>query len=169
MGTAAWKCCLPLPRLIHFPSAPQVSDDALHHIVTGGGAPDPLEPEAQVERVRRAHGGAFLDSQAGATDPVVAVRLLDPLVVNWCARDLPTVHGIRVVFERRAALARRDLDVVDEDTRELLEAPVAESGDRDLDLLARVRRQVDLPLLPAARASVRGVPRARRPGARACA
>src|SRR3954447_25539728 len=98
MGTAACATCRcppdPLPRdqagcgsSAARPSAPQVSDDALHHIVTGAGAPDPLEPEAQVERVRRAHGRAFLDAQTRATDPVVAVRLLDLLVVNWCARD----------------------------------------------------------------------------------
>ena len=46
----------------------------------------------------------------------------------------------------------------------MLQAPVAQRGDRDLDLGARERRQVDLELLPAARAAVGGVPDAARAG-----
>ena len=69
-------------------------------------------------------------------------------------------------LERRAALAGRDDDVVDEDA-ETLSAPVAGVGDRDLDRLTRIRAEVDRPLLPTARVAAGRVPRAAGAGGRA--
>ena len=52
-------------------------------------------------------------------------------------------------------------------TPQTLGAPVGEVADRQLDLLAGVRRQVDAPLLPAGAVAGGRVPRARRAGRRA--
>ena len=67
---------------------------------------------------------------------------------------------VGVLLERGRALARRDVDVVDEDA-EALVRPVAHVGDGDLDLLPRVGGEVDRPLLPAAGGAAGGVPRRR--------
>src|SRR4029453_16219322 len=69
--------------------------------------------------------------------------------------DLPSA-GV-AAFERGRALARRHLDVIEEDAQPL-GGPVADVPDRDLNLAAGVRRQVDTPLLPAAGVAGRGVP-----------
>ena len=67
------------------------------------------------------------------------------------------VQPVETVLERRRSFARRDLDVIDEDT-ETLARPVAGVRDRHLGLLARECGQVDRPLLPATGVARDGVP-----------
>ena len=101
---------------------------------------------------QRARGGdRVADREAGGVglDEVVGVGA----AALGRAGDLPAAE---VGLERRGGAVGED-DVVEEDA-DALGGPVAGVGDRDLDALPGVRREVDAPLLPAARVAARRVP-----------
>ena len=106
----------------------------------------------------RGHAGRLGRVGRGADRSSVLVRLAALRRV----RHRPAVERVAVVLERRRARPRRDHDVVDEDAGEV-EDVVAGVAERQLDVLARVRREVDDPLLVAVAHAADRVPRARRP------
>src|SRR5206468_3923680 len=118
----------PLSELCALPE--QVSDRPAHDGVPCGRSCDSLEAEAEVEGVRRRHNGAFLEPACGEALEVVRVRGAAGRWPGGC----PPVHDVPVVLERGRSGPCRDGDVVYE-VAETLGRPVADVGDRDLDLL----------------------------------
>ena len=108
--------------------------------------------------------GVVIAAPTGKLDASVRTQLLR--VGRTSRRRAGDRPAVQPGLERRAALARRHDDVVDE-RAEPLGAPVAGVGDRDLDLLSRIPAEVDRPLLPAVRAAAGRVPRTARALARA--
>ena len=103
-----------------------------------------------------------VDTTAPSSKPTDSVRVQSFGIRSAALGRTRHRPAAQVGLEARRAAAVRYLDVVDE-VAEPLDCPVAGVRDGDLDLLARVGRQVDLPLLPAGGPAGCSIPLAGRP------